>query len=271
MRKAVYQDDELTVHDAAMLMPEMPEEEYQELKESIRKNGQQDPIVILGDKIIDGRHRFRACRELGKKPLRKTMCGLGITDPYEYVIATNLHRRHLDAGQRSAVGVKLKAHYAELAKERQIRKPVDSVKENLPEQNKGQARDQAGKAVNVSGKSIDMAARVESASPELFELVHAGQVPVSSAEKIVKTVEPSKLKKVVKDVAKSENPKKAAVAAVRTAKSPAKADSEKDAERVPSKSADIKRLADELNKLSPQELKRVAELVKNLRFVSPKK
>ena len=47
--------------------------------------------------------------------------------------------------------------YDEAAKERQKRKPADSVVENLPPQ---KARDAAGKALGVSGKSVDFASRV---------------------------------------------------------------------------------------------------------------
>ena len=45
----------------------------------------------------------------------------------------------------------------EAAKERQIRKPVDSVKANLPELNKGQSRDEAAKIVNISPRSVETA------------------------------------------------------------------------------------------------------------------
>lgn len=38
------------------------------------------------------------------------------------------------------------------AKKRQLRKPAGVVPENLPEQRKGDARDQAGKAFGVSGR-----------------------------------------------------------------------------------------------------------------------
>ena len=42
---------------------------------------------------------------------------------------------------------------------RQVRRPVNSVPENLPEQARD-ARDVAGKAVGVSGKTVDVATRV---------------------------------------------------------------------------------------------------------------
>ena len=47
--------------------------------------------------------------------------------------------------------------YDQQAKERQKRKPANSVVENFPQQN-SKARDAVGKAVGVSGKSIDHAA-----------------------------------------------------------------------------------------------------------------
>jgi hypothetical protein len=47
--------------------------------------------------------------------------------------------------------------YDEGAKERQKRKPANSVPANLPEQTKTDARDQVGKALGVSGKSVDYA------------------------------------------------------------------------------------------------------------------
>ena len=52
------------------------------------------------------------------------------------------------------VAARARGMYDEAAKERQKRKPADSVQENLPEQNQ-QARDAAGKALGVSGKSVD--------------------------------------------------------------------------------------------------------------------
>jgi len=58
---------------------------------------------------------------------------------------------------------RLRDYYDGEAKERQKRKPKDSVKENLPEQKK-QSRDAAGAAVGVSGKLVD-AARLDAAAP----------------------------------------------------------------------------------------------------------
>jgi len=58
----------------------------------------------------------------------------------------------------AAVAVEIEPMFAAEAKERQIRKPIDSVKVNLPKQNKEpQARDQAASVVGVSGKMLTAA------------------------------------------------------------------------------------------------------------------
>ena len=77
-----------------------------------------------------------------------------IDDPIAWVMSENLHRRHLTPSQRGMCAGRARKLYEEQAKERQKRKPADSVQANLPEQ-KGQARDLAGKAFGVSGKTVD--------------------------------------------------------------------------------------------------------------------
>jgi ParB-like chromosome segregation protein Spo0J len=56
-------------HPVADLVPPMTPGDYSELRESIRLNGQREPITLHRDgRIIDGRHRMRACIELGLLP-----------------------------------------------------------------------------------------------------------------------------------------------------------------------------------------------------------
>ncbi len=76
----------------------------------------------------------------------------------EPVLSLNLHRRQLTPSQLSMVAGRARAIYDQQAKERQKRKP-DSVVVNLPEQ-KERSRDAAGRAVGVSGKSVDYASIV---------------------------------------------------------------------------------------------------------------
>ena len=54
-------------HPLADLFPAMPPAEYDALLDSIRANGQREPITLHRDgRILDGRHRERACEELGR-------------------------------------------------------------------------------------------------------------------------------------------------------------------------------------------------------------
>ena len=71
------------------------------LVEDIRANGLRDPIIIHDDgSILDGRNRYRACDKAGVDPKFKTYDG---DDALAFVLSANLHRRHLDEGQRATV------------------------------------------------------------------------------------------------------------------------------------------------------------------------
>jgi ParB-like chromosome segregation protein Spo0J len=93
----------LAAHPAADLLPLMSDEEYEGLKEDIRRHGQREAIILLDGKILDGRHRDRACRELGVEPRTVSLAPDLVKDPVAYVRSVNLHRRHLTALQKRAV------------------------------------------------------------------------------------------------------------------------------------------------------------------------
>mgnify|MGYP001347518671 CR=1 FL=1 len=186
------------VHPAANIFPTMSAEAFAELKADIDKHGQRDPIVYYRGLLLDGRHRERACRELGIRP---SECELDESeDPLVFVMSTNLHRRHLDASQRAMVAGRVKKYHAELAKQRQRaagargkeggRGKKKTLVENLPQGfENGKARDSAAAAVGVSGKSVDHAATVlAEGSLELIAAVDAGEVAVSKAAQIAKKV-----------------------------------------------------------------------------------
>lgn len=85
------------------LLPMMSEEEYGMLKADIKEYGIKEPLVIIGNEVIDGRHRYLAAKELKIKdvPVKE------IEEPEEgletYVLSLNLSRRHLNPGQKVIV------------------------------------------------------------------------------------------------------------------------------------------------------------------------
>jgi hypothetical protein len=55
-------------HEAANLFPILHGAEFTSLVQDIRDNGLQNPVVLLDDKVLDGRNRLRACARAERKP-----------------------------------------------------------------------------------------------------------------------------------------------------------------------------------------------------------
>lgn len=190
----------IPVHEAADLFP-LDEDHIDDLAEDIKTNGQQVPIELFEGKIIDGRRRFAACQRIGKEPLTRTV---KVADPIAYVLSLNLHRRHLTPSQLSMVAARVRAIYDKQAKERQtatLKKGDKPVPASLPERERSDARDLAGKAVGVSGKSVDYATRViERGVPELVKAVDEGRIAVSTAA--IHASDPPEVQKEIAGAAK---------------------------------------------------------------------
>ena len=60
--------DHYEIHELAALIPEMSADEFRGLCDDIRTNGLIEPIVLYEDRVLDGRHRYRACIETGIEP-----------------------------------------------------------------------------------------------------------------------------------------------------------------------------------------------------------
>lgn len=58
----------MKIHEYANLSRRMDADEYERLKASIKSVGQLQPIITKDGQIIDGRHRYLACEELGIEP-----------------------------------------------------------------------------------------------------------------------------------------------------------------------------------------------------------
>ena len=96
---------DLEIDALAALFPAMSREEFARLKADIAARGQLEPIWTHRGRVVDGRHRLRACRELGLEPVVREYDGHGTV--LDFVVAKNLHRRHLSANQRALVAAKL--------------------------------------------------------------------------------------------------------------------------------------------------------------------
>jgi hypothetical protein len=88
----------LQVHDLAQIIPLHTKEQYEELKEDIRKNKLQSSIMTYEGKILDGRGRYNACVELAKERRETNFRTETYTgpDPRRYVVSANVKRRHFE-------------------------------------------------------------------------------------------------------------------------------------------------------------------------------
>lgn len=182
-------------HEAADIFPEMTDEEFEAFKKDIATNGLQAPIVTLPDgKIIDGRHRWRACMETKTPPRYQIHTG----NPWTYVISANLHRRHLTSSQRAMVAARIA-----------IRPPGNRSK--MPETASTQgglppSQAEATQLLGVGHTLITKARRVtKSGIPELAAIVDDGTVRVETASRIAAMDEDTQ-REFVKRVHDGEKP-----------------------------------------------------------------
>jgi hypothetical protein len=180
----------MNIHPVAALFPMLPLGELSDLAADIKTNGLQQPIVMQGDTLLDGRNRLAACERAGVNPTFTQYKG---DSPVAFIIGVNLHRRHLDQGQKIALGIEIEPHFAEEARTRQeagriagghARHGDRSMVENVPPSSK--SRDQAARAVGVSGKTLSTAKAIKAAAPEKFQAIIDGKLSVARAKKEVK-------------------------------------------------------------------------------------
>jgi hypothetical protein len=143
----------LTNHPAADIFPLMEGEDFEALKEDIRKNGLQELIRInLENQILDGRNRHRALLELGVA-IDSRVVDLWpgnenkVTD---YVVSMNIARRHLTPGQRAEIALKLIPLYEAEAAAREKAGTLASNGARV-----GKAAEQAAKAVGISTRTVE--------------------------------------------------------------------------------------------------------------------
>lgn len=102
--------DRFDTHPAANLFPMLDNEAYRALKTDIAENGIREPIALFRGKLLDGRNRYRACRELDIEPPVAELDD-GSVDPLAYILSANLFRRHLSASQRAQIAVEAETFF----------------------------------------------------------------------------------------------------------------------------------------------------------------
>ncbi len=173
------QSYDLEFHEYAQLFPLIAGEDYEALLEDIDANGQRTPIVLHEGKILDGRNRYRACKDLLIEPQTVEYTG---DDALSYVLSLNLYRRQLTVAQRALIAAELSSLRGSSA----ITVDMDKAAGQELEAAK-MAIEEAAKILGISPRSVSSACKVvRDGTQELLNAVKAGEVSVSAAEQVAK-------------------------------------------------------------------------------------
>lgn len=161
----------LEINELTYLYPEYTEEQLDHLADSIAKSGLDVPLVVWRRKwIIDGRHRFMACRNRGIK-LKPTdfVCFEGTEEEArEKVDRLNLERRHLDRQEEERLRSKRAMRAVQGARGEDGRLSRD-------------AREAAAKEAGVGRTTVAYADQVARKSPGVAAEVAEGRKTIGQA------------------------------------------------------------------------------------------
>jgi hypothetical protein len=104
----------LSAHPLADMFPMIGDgPEFEGLKASIATGGIREPIKLFDGKILDGRNRYKAATSVGHKftPLNFEEFKGTLAEAEQYVIDTNVHRRHLSAEAKADLVRRMLAKY----------------------------------------------------------------------------------------------------------------------------------------------------------------
>lgn len=203
----------LTAHPLADTFRLMTPEEREKLALNVCDRGYDSvfPIVLYENQILDGRNRHAVCIELDVQPTFMEFEPTGNDTALDFVIRANLSRRHLTTGEREAIALELKPHFAAKlaaqkaaqAREQALQKPRDEESgtfsqivaispqsgEQAPEAPTcgTRARDLAAAAFGVKGRALQELEKVRKDAPELYAEVKAGRKTTYTASREART------------------------------------------------------------------------------------
>jgi len=162
--------ENLELHPLCSYFPRMNDSDFNALKSDINANGQLHPIFLLDGMILDGGNRYRALTELGIVPICEEYTG---NNPVQFVLSSNLHRRHLTQGQAAAIVSATQnwqnAHSQGRPEKRCNVAPLNSVADRASESGAG----------HRTQKDADKL--VKNATPELVKQVTTGEKSLNQA------------------------------------------------------------------------------------------
>jgi len=166
--------------------PPMSKKKWAEFVANIKGNGIRQPLVVTkGFRVIDGKHRLKAAKELGIESVRVIIEDIDENSIPSYITDTKLQRDDLTRGQKAAITIRL--HFEEerqKAKERQgIRTDLsNNIPENFQEGSLGkEVAEILAEKVGMSPRTIYFLLAVYRNRPDLEEKVFNGEYTINKA------------------------------------------------------------------------------------------
>lgn len=143
-------------HAVAAANPMMTEVQYRSLKADIEKRGQQVEILLYRNKIVDGRNRVKALRELGQLTVKAGIIKHKTTEQeLKEIVAMAETRRHQSDTQR-AIGALTLVHTTNLKQA------------------------EAAQKMGVSLRNVELASAIYKIAPLLMHPLHMGEYYILS-------------------------------------------------------------------------------------------
>jgi ParB-like chromosome segregation protein Spo0J len=175
------------------LIPPLSPDEYTQLEENLLENGIREPISVWKGFIIDGHNRYELALKYGLEFEVVSYEFANEGDVTLWIIRNQLGRRNLDLLTRVEFALLLKPVIAEKAKEKQKRKPLNSVPLNSAEQNSVDTREIIAKEAGVSPDTVSKAETIiKKGSQEVKEKIKRGEMSINKAYQDIKFNEKKK-------------------------------------------------------------------------------
>lgn len=176
-----------SISEVADIPPSMPEYgesgSYKALLADIKENGQLEPGVVYKGEIIDGKHRERACHELGIEFRYIELEGeYSIEQLAMKSMSYNVQRRHLTAAQRADYANRQKRFLQARRKiHEEACREAEARKEPPPDRPVGCTWKQAAKVIGASAGYMSDMDKLERECPKLHRMALDGDLSIPNA------------------------------------------------------------------------------------------
>lgn len=171
------------------VLPELSEDDYKELENSLIKDGYKGaPIMVWGDIIVDGHNRYEICQKHSISFDVKEVEFSSKEDAIQWMVRQQLGRRNLTTLQRIAIVEKYRPIYERKAKENKSKSGGDrkSVLKNsskpISPKDKIDVRAECAKDANTSTDTYSKGVKIlNSNNTELIEDINSGRKSINKA------------------------------------------------------------------------------------------